>query len=125
MNSYLAQSKSSTWSNRRVEIAGIDLWMIVRINYVFVYSSILDIDRIQAALSDVLSLRSLVAGRLVCHENDRYAIDMTGNTITITIIENSELLSCPFSCHVKIGAGYILFKSFLDEFDQSKLMSVF
>lgn len=56
MESCLVFAASPTGHQRRVELAGVDLWITPRIDNVFVYPSEVDIDRLKRALSYTLSL---------------------------------------------------------------------
>ncbi len=65
MKSWLIPPSSPTGNNHRIELAGMDLWIIPRIDNVFVYPSDLDIDRLKEALGRTLSLWPLIAGRFL------------------------------------------------------------
>jgi hypothetical protein len=57
--SWLVHPSSPTGNNRRIELAGMDLLIIARIDNVFVYPSDIDIKRFKDALGRALSLYGL------------------------------------------------------------------
>ncbi|CAF4108116.1 unnamed protein product, partial [Adineta steineri] len=69
-SSFLVSPSTPTGNNRRIELAGMDLWLMARIDNVFVYPSEIKIDQLKEALSQTLSLWPLVAGRTIL-ENDQ------------------------------------------------------
>lgn len=54
--SWLVHPSISTGNNRRIELPGVDLLIIARIDNVFVYPSNVDIERLKNALGRALSL---------------------------------------------------------------------
>ncbi|CAF4246063.1 unnamed protein product [Rotaria sp. Silwood2] len=113
---------SPSGNDRRLELAGVDLWINGQISHVFVYPSDLNIDRMKEALSDALSLWPLVAGRFLLLNNGHYVIEMSDNPIPFTFIENTDLSKWPHSSNVVLDMNQISLKPFLDEIDVTKLM---
>lgn len=89
--SWLVRPSSPTGNNRHIELAGMDLLIIARIDNVFVYPSDIDVERLKDALDRALSLWPLVAGRFLLLDNDHYVIEMSDNAIPVTLIENTDL----------------------------------
>jgi hypothetical protein len=89
--SWLVYPSSPTGNNRRIELAGMDLLIIARIDNVFVYPSDIDIERLKDALGRALSLWPLVAGRFLFLDDNHYVIEMSDNAIPVTLVENTDL----------------------------------
>jgi hypothetical protein len=80
-----------TGNNRRVELAGMDLWILAYINNVFVYPGEIKIDQLKEALRRTLSLWPFVAGRFVVEDDRHYIIEMCDNPIPVTLVVNNDL----------------------------------
>ncbi|CAF4252713.1 unnamed protein product, partial [Rotaria sp. Silwood2] len=85
-SSFLISPSPPTGNNRRIELAGIDLWILARIDNVFVYPSEINIDKFKEALSRTLSLWPFVAGRILLENSQHYIIEMCDNPIPITFV---------------------------------------
>ena len=122
MKSWLIFPSSSNGNNRRIELAGIDLWIIPRIDNVFVYPSDLNINRLKQALSHTLSLWPLIAGRFLLVDDEHYVIEMSDNGIPFSIIENTELTRWPLDLNVVLDAAKGQLQTFIDEVQTTKLL---
>jgi hypothetical protein len=122
MKSWLIFPSSPAGNNHRIELAGIDLWIIPRIDNVFVYPSDLDIDRLKEALSRTLSLWPLIAGRFLLVNDEHYVIEMSDNGIPFSIIDNTELARWPLDWNVVLDAEEGRLQRFLDEVPTIKLL---
>ncbi|CAF5166807.1 unnamed protein product, partial [Rotaria magnacalcarata] len=78
---FLIYPSSPAGNNCRLEIAGLDLWKMARIDNVFVYPSEVNIDCFNEALSRTLSLWSVVAGRFRLDDGEHYIIEMSDNPL--------------------------------------------
>ena len=103
----------ATGKNRRIELSGIDLWLNVWINNIFVYPSVLDIDQLKKAVGHALARYPLVSGQLLLLNSDRYFIEMSDHSIPISFTENNELSKWPLDSTVVISDGHTLFKPYL------------
>lgn len=122
MHSSLVYPSSKNGENNRIELAGIDLWIIPRIDNIFVYPSKLDIDRIKEALSQTLCLFPLVAGRfLVINQND-YVIEMSDNGIPFSFVENEQLDQWPLSSNVLLDSTNEELPNFVDQIPTNKFI---
>ncbi|CAF3573099.1 unnamed protein product [Rotaria socialis] len=83
MTTCLVSSSSPTGSNRRIELAGIALWTIAHVDKIFVYPTELNIDRFKESLGRTLSIWPIMAGHFLVRDDDRYAIEMSDNTIPV------------------------------------------
>ena len=101
-----------TGNSRRIELAGIDLWLDARIDNLFVYPSSLNLDRFKEALSHTFSRWPLVVGHLLLMDNNRYFIEMTDHAIPIFIDNNHDLSQWPFDSAVVVENGYSLMQSY-------------
>jgi hypothetical protein len=122
MRSWLILPSTPTGNNRRIELAGIDLWIIPRIDNVFVYPSDLNIDRLKEALSRTLSLWPLIAGRFLLINDKHYVIEMSDNGIPLSLIDNTELVRWPLDWNVVVDAEEGQLQRFLDEVPTAKLL---
>lgn len=101
-----------TGNARRIELAGIDLWLDARIDNIFVYPSELNIDRFKNALGQTLSRWPLVAGHLLLIDENRYLIEMADHAIPIFIVDNHDLMEWPFGSNVVVEKGYSLLQPY-------------
>lgn len=122
MKSWLIPPSLSTGNNHRIELAGIDLWIIPCIDNVFVYPSDLDIDRLKEALGRTLSLWPLIAGRFLLIDDKRYVIEMSDNGIPISFVENTELTRWPLNLNVVLDTTEEQLEIFLDKVSTIKLL---
>lgn len=120
--SFLVSASNPTGHKHRIEFPGTDLWIMDRIDNVFVYPSDLDIDRLKDALDRTLSLWPLVAGRFLLLEGDRYIIEMSDNPIPVTVVDNAQLPKWPFDSRVVIDLRYDTLEPFVDEVPIHKLL---
>lgn len=97
MTNLLVHPSSPTGNNRRIELAGLDLWIIPRIDNVFVYPAELNIERFKDALSRTVSLWPLVMGRFLMLAGEQFFIEMSDNGVPVTICENTELEEWPLN----------------------------
>jgi hypothetical protein len=102
MLSCLVYPSSPTGNNRRIELAGIDLLIIARIDNVFVYPADINLERLKDALGRTLSLWPLVAGRLLLLDEDHYVIEMSDNAIPVPLIENTDLSKWSISSNIVV-----------------------
>ncbi|CAF3296415.1 unnamed protein product [Rotaria socialis] len=123
MTCWFVFPSSLTGNSRRVELAGIDLWLFSRTDQVFVYPSQLDIDRFKNALSRTLSVWPLIAGHLLLLDDGHYVIEMSDNPIPVTYAECSELAAWPFDFNIVSELHKNLLASFIDEVQVIKLFS--
>ncbi|CAF3278316.1 unnamed protein product [Rotaria sp. Silwood2] len=123
MTSCLVHPSSPTGHNRRIELAGIDLWIFARTDKVFVYPSELDIERFKTALSRTLSLWPLIAGRFLLLDGDHYVIEMSDNPIPITYAESTNLAAWPSHLNIVAEVHENLLDSFVDGVQIIKLIS--
>ncbi|CAF0837710.1 unnamed protein product [Rotaria sordida] len=112
---------SFTGHNRRIELAGTDLWITPRIDNVFVYPGDLNINRFKDALGHILALWPLVCGRLLLHDGEHYVIEMSDKAVPITIVDNTELKQWPLNSNVVWDAVEGQLQPFLDEVQTTKL----
>lgn len=124
MNSCLIYPSSPTGKNNRIELAGIDLWILPRIDNIFVYPSKLDIDRIKEALAHALSLYPLVAGRFLLRNVNEYVIEMVDNGIPFSFVENDQLDRWLLHQNVLVDSVDSDVQIFLDPVATEKLMIV-
>jgi NRPS condensation-like uncharacterized protein len=110
-----------TGNNRRIELAGLDLWRMARIDNIFVYPSEINIDRFNDALSRTLSLWPLIAGRSHLESNEHYIIEMSDKSIPVTLMNNHDLVKWPFDSHVIIDFSINSLSIYFDEIDVVKL----
>ncbi|CAF1389198.1 unnamed protein product [Adineta steineri] len=122
MTSWFVSPLLPTGKNRRIELPGIDLWIIARTDKVFVYPSQLDIDRLKDALSRTLSIWPIVAGRFLLVDNGHYFIEMSDNSIPITYIENCELTMWPANMNIVSEVEQNPLEPFIDGVDIIKLI---
>ncbi|CAF0830172.1 unnamed protein product [Didymodactylos carnosus] len=115
MTSWLVPPSSPTGNSRRIELAGIDLWIFARTDKVFVYPSELDIDRLKDALSRTLSVWPLVAGRFLLLDGGHYSIEMSDNPIPITYAENTDLATWPANLNIVAELHHNPLVPFIDE----------
>jgi hypothetical protein len=110
-----------TGNNRRIELAGLDLWRIARIDNVFVYPSEINIDQFREALSQTLSLWPFIAGRSRVENDVHYMIEMSDNFIPVTLIDDYHLVKWPFDSNVIIDFYKNSLSDYIDEVQVSKL----
>ncbi|CAF3706730.1 unnamed protein product [Rotaria socialis] len=122
MAAWLVLPSSPTGNNRRVELSGLDLSLILRIDNIFVYPAELDIDRFKDALSRTLSLWPFVIGRFLKLDGGHYFIEMSDNGIPFTYAENSELEQWPLGNKVVVDIIQYSLEPFIDGVQTMKLM---
>jgi hypothetical protein len=108
-------------NNRRIELAGLDLWRMARIDNVFVYPSEINVAHFKDALSRTLSLWPLIAGRSHLESNEHYIIEMSDNSIPITLINNYDLIKWSFDSNVIIDFYKNSLSEYIDEVQATKL----
>ena len=123
MTSWLVSPSSHTGNNRRIELPGLDLWIIARTDKVFVYPSELNIDRFKDALSRTLSIWPLVVGRFLLLDGGHYIIEMSDNPIPVTYTENNELIAWPTDLNIVSELHQNPLAPFIDGVDIIKLIS--
>ncbi|CAF2798609.1 unnamed protein product [Rotaria sp. Silwood2] len=122
MTIWLVSPSPPMGNNRRIELAGIDLWLGLSTNQVFVYPSEFNIDQFKYALSRALSLWPLVAGHFLLLEGDRYLIEMSDNPIPVTCAENTELAAWPTHLNIISDQHKDPLPPFIDEVPTRKLI---
>ncbi|CAF0948094.1 unnamed protein product [Didymodactylos carnosus] len=122
MTNWLVPPSLPTGNSRRIELAGIDLWIVSHINNVFVYPSELNIDRLMDALGRALSLWPFIAGRFLLFDGDRYIIEMSDNAIPVFLTENTDLVKWPLDSNVLVELTQTPLQPFLDEVEVTKLL---
>jgi hypothetical protein len=122
MTNWLVPPSSPTGNSRRIELAGIDLWIFSRINNVFVYPSDLNVDRLKDALGRALSLWPFIGGRFLLFDGDHYIIEMSDNAIPVSLIENTDLAKWPLDSNVLVESSQNPLQPFLDEVEVTKLI---
>ncbi|CAF1428786.1 unnamed protein product [Didymodactylos carnosus] len=120
-SSFLVFPSKPTGNNRRIELAGFDLWTNGRIDNVFVYPSEINIDQFKEALSRTSSLWPLVAGRVRLEDDERYMIEMSDNPITVTLVINNDLNKWPLDSNVIVELNQNPLPAFLDEIQVTKV----
>lgn len=118
----LVHPSSPTGNNRRIELAGIDLWIIPRIDNIFIYDADLDIDRLKEALGHALSAWPLVCGQFLIIDNEHYFIEMSDNAIPFSFIVNSELKGWFHDTNVVFDTKNGRLQPFLDEVKSEQLL---
>jgi hypothetical protein len=122
-SSFLVSPSILTGNNRRIELAGIDLWILEHVNNVFVYPSEIKINQLKEALSRTLSLWPFVAGRVILENNQHYIIEMCDNPIPITLVVNNDLKEWPLDSNVIVDLTNKLFPTFIDSVQVTKLFN--
>ncbi|CAF2718278.1 unnamed protein product [Rotaria sp. Silwood2] len=122
-SSFLISPSPPTGNNRRIELAGIDLWILARIDNVFVYPSEINIDKFKEALSRTLSLWPFVAGRILLENSQHYIIEMCDNPIPITFVVNNDLKEWPLDSNVLVDLNEKHLPTFIDEVQVTKLFN--
>ena len=112
--SWLILPSCPTGDRRRIELAGLDLSIIPRIDNIFVYPAALGIDRFKDALSRTISLCPLVAGRFLAFNGSDYAIEMSDNGIPLTYTEDTELAKWPLNDNVVVDISQNTLAPFID-----------
>jgi hypothetical protein len=112
---FLVSASRPTGNNRRIELAGMDLWLSSRIDNVFVYPSEIKIDQLKEALSQTLSIWSIVTERILYENAQHYIIEMCDNSIPITFIINNQLKEYPFDSNIIIEINNKEFLTFVDQ----------
>ncbi len=120
-STFLVYPSIPTGNNRRIELAGLDLWRMARIDNIFVYPSEIDINRFNDALSRTLSLWPLIAGRSRLESNEHYMIELCDKSIPVTLINNNDLVRWPFNSNVVIDFSKNPLSMYFDEVDVKKL----
>ncbi|CAF1446706.1 unnamed protein product [Rotaria sp. Silwood1] len=120
-STFLVYPSEPTGKNRRIELAGLDLWRMARIDNVFVYPSEIKIDCFNEALSRTLSLWPLIAGRSYLDDNKDYFIEMCDNPIPVTLTKNYDLVQWPFDSNVIIDFYKHSLSIYIDEVQVTKL----
>jgi hypothetical protein len=118
---FLVYPSIRTGNNRRIELAGLDLWRMARIDNVFVYPNEINVDRFKDALSRTLSLWPLIAGRSRLEPNEHYIIEMSDNSIPVTLINDYDLVKWPFDSNVIIDFYKNSLATYIDEVEVTKL----
>ena len=111
-----------TGENRRIELAGIDLWITPRIDNVFVYPSKLYPNQLQEALGRSLAKWPLVCGRFLVVDQKRYFIEMSDNAIPVIFVDNGELKNWPLDLSVVLDTAEGRLQPFLDEIPSARLL---
>ncbi|CAF1502861.1 unnamed protein product [Rotaria sordida] len=122
-SSFMVSPSPPTGNNRRIELTGMDLWILARINNVFVYPSEINVDQLKDALSRTLSLWPFVAGRTILEDDQHYIIEMCDNPIPITLVINNDLKEWPLDSNVIVEANNKLFPIFIDEVQVTKFFN--
>ena len=122
MITWRVPSLPPTGKNRRIELAGIDLWLNSLINHVFVYPSVLNIDQLKEALGRALSQFPVISGHLLLFNTDRYFIEMSDHSIPISFIDNTELSKWPYDSTVVVDKGQTLLESYISQVQTEKLL---
>ncbi|CAF2406904.1 unnamed protein product [Rotaria sp. Silwood2] len=121
-SSFLVLASTQTEKQRRIELSGTDLWIMDRIDNVFVYPANLNVNRFIEALGRTLCLWPFIAGRFLLLEGDRYVIEMSDNPIPVSVVENNDLLKWPFDSKVLVDLRYHTLEPFIDEVPIHKLL---
>jgi len=119
--SFLVFPSIPTGNNHRIELAGTDLWTIVRIDNVFVYPSEINIDQFKDALGHTLSLWPIAAGRTILENDEHYIIEMCDNPIPVTLVVNNHLNKWPLNSNVIVELNEKLLSTFIDQVQVLKL----
>lgn len=122
MTTSLVHPLSLAGQNRRIELTGLDLSIVPRIDNIFVYPAELDVDRFKDALSRTLSIWPLVVGRFISMEDGHYFIEMSDNGIPFTYTENNELEKWPHDNNVVIDIIKHSLEPFIDAAQTIKLL---
>ena len=122
MTFWLVSPSLPTGNHRRIDLAGIDLWIGISINRVFVYPSTFDIDQFKDALSHTLSVWPLVAGRFLLLDSGHYLIEMSANPIPVTYVENTELATWPTNLNIISDQHEDPLAPFIDEIRNAQLV---
>jgi hypothetical protein len=120
-STFLVYPSPPTGNNRHIELAGLDLWRMARIDNVFVYPSEINIDRFKDALSRTLSLWPVIAGRSCLNDNKYYFIEMSDNATPVTLINNDDLVKWPFDSNVILDFYKDSLSTYIDEVQVTKL----
>ena len=112
-----------TGNHRYIELANLDLWIIPRIDNVFVYPAALDIERFKGAVSRAISLCPLVAGRFVRRDTDRYFIELSDNGLPVTYVEDQQLEEWPLNANVVVELSDNKLAPFIDGVQTMNLLS--
>ncbi|UJR11437.1 hypothetical protein I4U23_015617 [Adineta vaga] len=123
MTSWLVSPSLATGQNRRIELPGIDLWIIARVDKVFVYPSELNIDRFKDALARTLSIWPLIAGRFLLLDGDQYVIEMSDNPIPVTYADTNKLSAWPNDLYIVSELHQNPLEPYIDEVQVAKLIS--
>lgn len=122
--SLLVSPSNATGEKRQIELPGTDLWIMDRIDNVFIYQKKLNVDKFEIALARTLSLWPLVAGRFLLLDPNRYVIEMSDNAIPVTIVEDTTMAQCPFDPNkVVIDLKDQTLETFVDEIPIHELLS--
>jgi hypothetical protein len=113
-SSCLVFPSTPTGNNRRIELAGFDLWKTACIDNVFVYPSTINTVQFKEALSRTLSLWPLIAGRVRLENGEHYMIEMSDNGIPVTIVNNNYLNKWPLDSNVIVELNDNPLQPFLD-----------
>ncbi|CAF2883993.1 unnamed protein product [Rotaria sp. Silwood2] len=120
-STFLVYPSVPTGNNCRIELAGLDLWRMARIDNVFVYPSEINIDCFNDALSRTLTLWPLIAGRSYLDNNEDYFIEMCDNPIPVTLNNNYDLVQWPFDSNVIVDFYKNSLSTYIDEVQTTKL----
>jgi len=121
MACWFISASSPTGNDRRIELAGIDLWLFARTDQAFVYPSELDLSRFKYALSRTLSTWPLIAGRFLVLDDEHYVIEMSDNEIPVTFVENTTLSTWPIDLNLVSELHNNRLETFIDGVDIIKL----
>ncbi|CAF0724023.1 unnamed protein product [Rotaria sp. Silwood1] len=122
-SSFFISPSTPTGNNHRIELAGIDLWLLACINNIFVYPSEINIDQFKQALSRTLSLWPLGCGRIVLENDQHYVIEMCDNPIPVTLVLNNDLKQWPLNSNALVEVNDKRLSAFIDEIQVTKLFN--
>jgi hypothetical protein len=122
-STYLVSAATPKGNNRRIELAGMDLWISACIDNVFVYPSEIKLDKLKEALSRTLSLWPFVAGRILLENDQHYIIEMCDNPIPIKFVINNDLEKWPLNSTVILEGNNEIFPIFIDKIEVTKLFN--
>jgi hypothetical protein len=117
---FLVGPSIPTGHQRRVELAGNDLWIFARVDNVFVYPSSIDVDQFKDALARTLSLWPLVASRGRLEEGEHYFIEMSDHPLPLTVVHNDQLPEWPLDSNVVVEMTDCPLSGFIDEVQTMK-----
>ncbi|CAM4765857.1 unnamed protein product [Rotaria magnacalcarata] len=122
MTTRLVSPSSPTGNNRSIELAGIDLWTIARVDKVFLYPVELNVDRFKESLGHTLSIWSIIAAHFLVLDDDHYVIEMSEYPIPVSFVKNTVLIRWPFNLNVVTHLIESSLSEFIDEVRTEKLV---